>query len=142
MNAAYVAAVVDTLLPGDSGGPHGEAPLPKASAAGMDLGALANAHDTVIQAVAKEAGGAEEFTISDEAVRIAAVQTIERVLPEAFRALLLALLADYYESAPVLNAMGWRSEPPQPQGHELYFIHPAIKGLIHRVHSRGKLWRE
>jgi hypothetical protein len=142
MNAAYVAAVVDTLLPGDSGGPEGEPLLPKASAAGIDLGALANAHDSVLQAVAKEAGGTDTFIGAGEPVRIAAVKAVERAMPEAFRALLLALLADYYESQPVLRAMEWRYDPPQPQGHELYIIHPAIKGLIHRVHSRGKLWRE
>ena len=97
MNAAFIAAVVDTLLPGDSGGPAGEPPLPKASAAGIDLGALANAHDTVLQAVANEAGSADAFSASSEPARIAVVQAIERAIPDAFRALLSALLADYYE---------------------------------------------
>ncbi|MFM9841391.1 MAG: hypothetical protein ACKVOI_00325 [Dongiaceae bacterium] len=141
MSASFIAAVVDTLLPGDSGGPEGEAPLPKASAAGINL-ALVIAHDAVLQAIAKEAGGADAFIAADEPVRIAAVQTIERAMPEVFRALLSVLLADYYESEPVLRAMKWRHDPPQPQGHQLCFRHPAIKDAIYRVHSRGKLWRE
>lgn len=141
MNAAFIAAVVDTLFPGDSGGPAGEPPLPKASAAGIDLGTLANAHDSVLQAVANEAGSADAFSASSEPARIAVVQAIERAIPDAFRALLSALLADYYESPSVLSAMGWRTDPPQPQGNSLPAQDPATAERLKRVQARGKLWR-
>lgn len=141
MNTAFIAAVVDTLLPGDSGGPAGERPVPKASAAGIDLGALANAHYTVLQAVAKEAGSADVFSSSSEPARIAVVQAIERAIPAAFRALLSALLADYYESPSVLSAMGWRTDPPQPRGNSLPAQDPATAERLKRVQARGKLWR-
>ena len=142
MSAAFIAAVVDSLLPGDSGGPAGERPLPKASAAGIDLGALAKAHDTVLQAVANEAGSADAFSASSEPARIAVVQAIERAIPDAFRALLSALLADYCDSPSVLNAMGWRAEPPQPRGNSLPTQDPATAERLKRVQARGKLWRE
>jgi len=141
MTAAFIAAVVDTLLPGDSGGPSGEPRLPPGSAAGIELGVLAKAHQALFDAIANQAGGVDAFITGDEPARVIFVQAVERAIPDAFRSLLSALLADYYESSPVLVAMGWRTEPPQPQGHQLYFIHPAIKSAIYRVHNRGKLWR-
>ena len=142
MTPAFIAAVVDTLLPGDSGGPAGEPPLPSASAAGIDLGALAESHSAVFEAIAKQAGGAGPFIAATEPARVAAVQAIERAMPDAFRALLSALLADYYESAPVLTAMGWRKDPPQPRGHAMSAQAAAMAERLSRVQARGKLWRE
>ena len=142
MNAAFIAAVVDTLLPGDSGGPAGEPRLPKASAAGIDLGALTSTHNTLLDAIAKQAGSVEAFIAADESVRIAGVQTAERAMPEAFRALLSALLVEYYESQPVLKAMGWRTDPPQPRGHEMQPSSGAMAQRLERVHRRQKLWRD
>lgn len=141
MTPAFIAAVVDTLLPGDSGGSNGEPPLPTGSAAGIDLATVTRSHSPVLEAIAMQAGGADAFAADADGARIAVIQSIEGAMPDAFRALISALLADYYESEPVLRAMDWRYDPPQPKGHELYFIHPAIKGMIYRVHNRGKLWR-
>ena len=142
MNAAYVAAVVDTLLPGDSGGAGGEATLPPGNAAAIDIGVLARSHDVVFEAIAKQAGGADAFSASSELARIAVVQAIERAMPDAFRALLSALLADYYESPSVLSAMGWRTDPPQPQGHTLNVNNSRMPERIGRVRARSKLWRD
>jgi hypothetical protein len=96
----------------------------------------------VFNAVAQQTGNAEAFTAAAEAARIAAVQAIERVAPDAFRALLSALLSDYYESDPVLAAMGWRTDPPQPQGHGMPAISDAAHVRLGRVQARGKLWRK
>ena len=96
----------------------------------------------MLQAIAKEADSAEVFTAADEAARIATVQIIERAMPEAFRALLSALLADYYESPFVLSAMGWRTDPPQPQGHEMQPSGGAMAQHLARVSRRQKLWRD
>ena len=142
MNAAFIAAVVDTLLPGDSGGPAGEPPLPKASAAGLNLGALQKAHITVFEAIVTYAGSADAFITADEPARSAAAKHVEHATPDAFRAMLSALLADYYECASVLFAMGWRSEPPQPSGHRLKSSEGATEQYLERVRGRNKLWRE
>lgn len=141
MNAAFIAAVVDTLLPGDAGGPAGEPALPAGSAAGIDLGVLAHSHNTVLEAIARQAGGADAFRASSEPARTAVVQTIERTLPDAFRALLTALLPDYYESVPVLLAMGWRTDPPQPWGHEMPDKDGTMAERLNRVRTRSKHWR-
>jgi hypothetical protein len=95
----------------------------------------------VFDAIAKQAGTAEAFVAAAEPTRIAAVQSAERAMPDAFRALLSALLADYYESPRALAAMGWRTDPPQPQGHAMPdFGDPTSERLV-RVQARGKLWR-
>jgi hypothetical protein len=141
MNAVFIAAVVDTLLPGDSGRPEGEPALPAGSAAGIDLDALAKAYHAVFDAIARQAGSAAAFTIADDPARIVAVQAIERTMPVAFRALLSYLLAEYYESTPVLTAMGWRSGPPQPQGHEMSDNDGTMAERLNRVRTRSKHWR-
>ena len=142
MNAAFVAAVADTLLPGDSGGADGYAPLPPASAAGVDLAGIANAHSAVLDAVAQQIGNAEAFLSAVESARIPVIQSVERAMPEAFRALLSALLAAYYEAPPVLAAMGWRTEPPQSLGHRMPEISDAAHVRLGRVQALGKLWRK
>jgi len=139
---AFVAAVVDALLPGDSGGPSGEPALPRGSAAGIDIGVLAHVHRVVFDAIAKQSGGSAVFAATVEPARIAAIQAIERTMPEKFRALWSTLLADYYESAPVLTAMGWRSDPPQPQGHNMPVDDRAMAERLNRVRRRSKLWRD
>jgi hypothetical protein len=142
MNRAFIAAVVDTLLPGDAGGLEGEPPLPRGSAAGIDLAALAKSHGPAFEAIARQAAGAEAFAAAAEPARIAAVHAVERAMPDAFRAMLSALLADYYESEPVLHAMDWRGDPPQPQGYVMPAQDAATTEWFGRVRQRRKLWRE
>src|SRR5262245_31591113 len=141
MTPEFIAAVVDTLLPGDSGGPTGEPPLPQGSAVGTDLSVEVESRSTVLEAIAKRAGGAEAFIAAAEPARNAAVQAIERAMPGAFRALLSALLSGYYESPVVLAAMGWRTDPPQPQGHAMPPQNTPTTEQLGRVQARGKLWR-
>ena len=141
MTPAFISAVVDALLPGDSGGSAGEPPLPPGSIAGIDLSAIAKAHNSVFDAIAKRAGGGDGLIAATDSERIATVESVERAMPDAFRTLLSALLADYYESPSVLIAMGWRSEPPQPLGHQLKSSNDAIQQHLERVRSRQKLWR-
>jgi hypothetical protein len=141
MTPAFVAAVADTLLPGDAGGSDGHPPLPPASRAAIDLAGIAKVHGAVFDAIARQAGTADAFSFAAEPARIAAVQSVERAMPEAFRALLAALLADYYESASVLAAMGWRSDPPQPSGHVMPEHGDAAVQRLDRVQARRKLWR-
>jgi hypothetical protein len=134
MTPDVLAAVIDTLLPGDG-------VLPRGTAAGLPLPAYAEAHRPVLEAIAAQAGGPESFTGADEAARAATVRAIERAMPDAFWALLTAVLSDYYESEPVLTALGWPTHPPQPTGHVLAAMDDAIAARLNRVERRGQLWR-
>ena len=62
MTPQFIAAILDTLLPGDD-------VLPSATRAGLPLAAYAEPHSAVLDAIAAQAGGLESFTRSDEASR-------------------------------------------------------------------------
>lgn len=128
MTPEFLAAVIDTLLPGDDA-------LPAGTRAGVVLGA--DTHARVLVAVVTQAGGADAFARAPEPARVTILQAVERAQPEAFRTMLVSALFEYYASAPVLAAMGWRSDPPQPLGHEL----PSSDTGPDRVRARGRLWR-
>jgi hypothetical protein len=134
MTPDFLAAVIDTLLPGDG-------VLPSGTAAGLPLSAYGESHRLVLEAIAAQAGGAESFMQADEAARSTAVHAVERTKPESFRALLMAALSDYYESEPVLAALGWPAHPPQPKGHTLAATDDATAACLDRVARRGRLWR-
>ncbi len=142
MNTAFIAAVVDTLLPGDEDGPSTRPPLLPGRAVGIDLRALTETHHQVFEGIARQADGPDAFVSGTDATRVATIQAVERAMPQAFRAMLSALLADYYESVPVLLAMGWRTDPPQPWGNTMPPQDPATTERLKRVQARGKLWRE
>ena len=128
MTPEFLAAVIDTLLPGDG-------VLPSGTRAGVTI--AANTHTPVLETVSAQAGGMDAFAGAPEPARVAILLAIERAHPEAFRALLVAVLSDHYESEPVLTALGWRSDPPQPKGHQL----PSSETGIDKVRARGRLWR-
>jgi hypothetical protein len=137
----FMSAVVDTLLPGDRDVP----PLPTGTAAGV---AAKLEHlvadreralrDVVLGAIASASRGEDAFVRTDAAGRIASVRQVEAEMPGPFRALVALVLQDYYEAEIVLLAMGWRAEPPQPQGHVLP---PFDEALLAPVRRRGRMWR-
>lgn len=142
MNERFVRCLVDALLPGDDGDP----PLPCASEIGVDRivsarmaadegGAIRHA----IASVARAAGSAHEFARSSGDVRSAAIATAERDASADVRSLVACALEAYYQSEPVIRAMGWRPQSPQPLGHPVDPLDPA---LLEPVRSRGPLWRE
>jgi hypothetical protein len=133
MTPAFLAALLDTLLPG-------EPPLPRGSAAGLDPRAVAEAHRPVLDAIAARAGGTDAFASTSEAKRVAALKEVERTLPDLFRTLLAAILTEYYDSDAALAAMGWRTEPPQPTGHSVEPLGEATSLMLEQVKQRGKLW--
>ncbi len=136
MTPAFIAAVIDTLLPGaPAEGSH--ATLPSGTAAGVTL-AAESADISLLQAIADQAGGREAFAAADETTRTLVLESIAAALPAAFQRFIQPLLMDYYEAPSVLAAMGWRREPPQPQGHALA---PFDAALLANVRGRGKLWR-
>jgi hypothetical protein len=134
MTPHFLAAVIDTLLPGDG-------VLPSGTAAGLPLSAHAEAHRPVLDAIAVQAGGIESYVRADEAVRTEAVRAVERAMPDAFSTLLAAVLSDYCESEPVLTALGWPTHPPQPTGHTVAAMDDATAARLDRVAQRGSLWR-
>ncbi len=134
MTPEFLAAVVDTLLPGDD-------VLPSGTCAGVPLTAYAESHRPVLEATVAGAGGIEPFTRADETARATVIRDAERTAPDAFRALLTALLSDYYESEAVLTALGWRSDPPQPTGHVLGAMDDTTTARLAHVARRGRLWR-
>jgi hypothetical protein len=133
MTPEFLAAVIDTLLPGD-------AVLPSGTNAGVAL--AAGTHAAVLEAVLAQAGGLDAFTRAAAPARAAALQAVERTHPEAFRALLVAALSDYYESAPVLASLGWRTDPPQPTGHTVPTMDAPTWKHLERVRQRDRLWRD
>ena len=142
MTPGFLGAVVDTLLPGGEGAP----PLPTATdvgvaaklathlVAGRDRALL----EVVLQTIASVVGGEDAFLRADAAGRIATVRRVEAELPRPFLALVSLVLRDYYEADAVLLAMGWRAEPPQPQGHVLP---PFDDALLEPVKRRGRMWK-
>jgi hypothetical protein len=134
MTLGFLAAVIDTLLPGDG-------VLPSGSAAGLPLAAYAESHGPVLAAIASQTGAVESFIQADEAARAAVLQAVERSMPDGFRALLTAVLSDYCESEPVLAALGWPTHPPQPTGHTVPAMDEATAARLDRVARRSPLWR-
>ncbi len=142
MTPEFLRAVVDTLLPGEDVAPAGGQNLPAGSAAGVDLGRHAQAVRPILQAILKAAGTAPAFVAASEARRIEILRSVQGEAPEAFALLLGVLLPDYYETRAVLNALGWRSEPPQPRGHVVPAMDETTRARLERVRLGRQRWRD
>ena len=136
MTDGFLEAVLDTILPPEAG-----MGLPSGTGAGLDTGRYEAVARPVLPIVLEAAGSEESFLAAAAEARRTAVEAAEHQDPEAFRALLALLLPDYYESEAVLNAFGWRAEPPQPQGHRLAITDETISEALERVRRRDKIWR-
>jgi len=141
MTPEFLAAVIDTLLPGEQKAPPGAMPLPSGTQADLDPAAYSSSHRAVLNAIAAQAGSCELFVRADESARDAILKAVERAMPDAFRALLATVLSDYCEAPPVLTALGWRVDPPQPSGHVVPDLDGPTAERLERVRERAKLWR-
>src|SRR5262249_42474390 len=119
----------------------GDGALPSGTRAGVAVDPQARAHESVFAAISVQAGGSDAFARATEDVRVDIVRAVERAMPDAFRGLLAAALSDYYESSPVLAALGWRTDAPQPQGHAVAAMDGPTAKRLDRVARRGPLWR-
>jgi len=138
MNPAFLAAVLDTLVPGDGGSP----PLPAGSAAGLDAAAYAAPHQAALRAIAEAAGGEDAFVAATGESRARSLGGVEAgPAAAAFKTLVAAVLRDYYECDPVVAALGWRNGAPQPAGHPLAPTDAATWQRLERVKRRPPLWR-
>jgi hypothetical protein len=131
MSSDLLALVLDTLLPGDDGA----TPLPSASHAEIDFGAL----DSVARPVLEKLDA--RVVAASAAERVAALRGVEQAAPEEFRRFLDRVLAAYYQAPDVLASFGWRSEAPQPLGHSLAKDDGETLALLDQVRKRGALWR-
>ncbi len=133
MTRVMMLAVLDTLLPGDAADP----PLPPASEAGLDVARLARLAEPVVAALADR----DAFLMAPTADRVAQLRIVEVNAPDAFRALLSEALATYYEAPAVVAALGWRTAPPQPHGHDVAATDDATLRALEKVKAHGPLWR-
>ncbi|MFN8495611.1 MAG: hypothetical protein U0350_48910 [Caldilineaceae bacterium] len=141
----FLTAVVDTLLPGLPATADQPA-LPAASQIGLERHLLRHLLEHPqreqltqrLHALAKVAGGVENFSLGDVALRTAAVQTLEQSDSAAFYAFLLVIAAAYYQTDEVIRALGWYVDPPQPRGYPLPLFDEQ---LLTPVKTRAALWR-
>lgn len=125
MTHPALLALLDALLPGDP-------PLPPFSQAGIDPSQLADAARPILGAI---------DGMAFQANAAAEVQRVAQMRPDEFRVLLGQALAAYYQAPSVQDALGWRTEPPQPTGHRLSPGDESAWRLLDKVRQRGRLWR-
>ncbi len=121
-NPEALAAVLDTMLPGDDVFP---------SASAVDLAAEMIEHP--VFAIPTQAALAllpEGLHAADAAARIAAIAALEAHHPAVFAPFITAVYSVYYAAAPTLRAVeaatGYAARPPQPEGYALKPFDPAL----------------
>ena len=124
MTPAMLQRLADLLLPGDGQG------LPPGSQIGEVMLALSEKTSPI-----KDLLGARADITENDLIEF------EQRHPVEFRDLVTALIKPYYESASVLEAMGWRSAPPQPQGHVIAPMDEALAPALARIAERKRIWR-
>jgi hypothetical protein len=129
MTPAHLRILADLILPGDETG------LPPGSLV-PDVMAVLSRTDSPIKELAC---GHPDF--ADETKRQGILLVLEQGQPQEFRDFVLSLIKPYYESGQVLEAMGWRSAPPQPQGHSIAPMDEALAPALARISARKRLWR-
>jgi hypothetical protein len=129
MTSEALRNLCDLLLPGDESGlpPGSRVPEVMRSLLGSlsPIKSLALAHPD----------------LADADKRLMLFISIEQEHPQAFRDFVLSLIKPYYESAEVLAAMGWRSAPPQPQGHAVAPMDKTLTADLAKMVERGRRWR-
>jgi hypothetical protein len=124
MTPQLLRRLADLLLPGDEQG------LPPGSLIPDVMLVLSDA----ISPIKDHLRDRDVFTEKD-------LVALEQSHPTEFRALVMDLIKPYYESGQVLEAMGWRSAPPQPQGHMIAAMDQALAPVLARIAERKRLWR-
>ncbi|MGE4251798.1 MAG: hypothetical protein AB7F09_20610 [Parvibaculaceae bacterium] len=129
MTPAHLRLLADLILPGDETG------LPPGSLIPDVMAVLAQSTSPIKTL----AGDHPDF--AEAGKRQSVLMALEAEQPQAFRDFVLALIKAYYESGQVLEAMGWRSAPPQPHGHPVAPMDAALAPALARVAERKRLWR-
>lgn len=136
MSATFDDAVLDTLFPGLG-------TIPPASRAGLDASAVLARHGAVLTAIAAAAGGEAPFLAADPGRRADLLEAVGHSDPAAFQALVLAVSALYHASASVVEAYGWVTRAPQPEGFavEAPTDEAEAARLLGKVRARRQIWR-
>jgi len=129
MTPMQVRQLADLLLPGD------EAGLPPGSRVPDVMLALTESTAPIIAQIGRH----PDFAAPEK--RQAVVNEMERSHGQEFRDLVLSLIKPYYESGPVLEAMGWRSAPPQPTGHVIAPMADDLTQALAEIAARKRIWR-
>lgn len=129
MTPTQLRLLADLLLPGD------EAGLPPGSRVPDVMLALAE----TTSPIKTLAGQHSDF--ADAGKRAELLKNFEQSHAQDFRDLVLSLIKPYYESGQVLEAMGWRSAPPQPQGHEITPMAAELSQSLAKIAARRRMWR-
>ena len=129
MTPTHLRLLADLILPGDKSG------LPPGSLV-PDVMAVMVQSTSPIRAAA---GNDPDF--AEASKRPGILTGLEKEHPQEFRDFVLSLIKAYYESGQVLEAMGWHSAPPQPQGHKIAPMDEALAPALARVAERKRLWR-
>ena len=141
MRRDFLACLVDTLLPGEPGA-GGRATLPTGTAAGVKLDGGEVSHVDILCRLAARAGGEAAFVEASPASRAALMRGVEKEDAGAFRALVQAVLEDYYEAPPVLQALGWRGGGVQPDGNVVEEADAVTLARLDRQRTRRPFWRK
>jgi len=88
------------------------------------------------------AGGEAAFVEASPASRAALMRGVEKEDAGAFRALVQAVLEDYYEAPPVLQALGWRGGGVQPDGNVVEEADAVTLARLDRQRTRRPFWRK
>lgn len=127
--ARVIAALLDTLLPGDSAFPP--------------VGSLPGVAEHVAGAAAPVlAALPADFAALPPDAREAVLRAIEAAAPQAFERMVTASYLAYYAVSAVQAVLqrdyGYAARPPQPAGHDLP---PFDDALLARQRQRTPLWR-
>lgn len=129
MTPVQLRQLADLLLPGDKAG------LPPGSRVPDVMLALSESKSPIIALMGRH----PDF--ADPARRGEVLTEFERSHAQDFRDLVLSLIKPYYESGPVLEAMGWRTAPPQPTGHVIAAMAADLDQALAEIAARKKIWR-
>jgi hypothetical protein len=134
MSGPSLAAVLDTLLPGDADWPAGGT-LDLAATVETDVGA--DALRALLDRLPRD------FAAGDADRREAVLRAIESDLPEVFARLVDAAYLAYYTAPRVRTVIermtGYAARPPQPLGYEL---EPFDERLLDKQRQRAPFWRK
>lgn len=129
MTPMQLRRLADLLLPGDKAG------LPPGSRVPDVMLALTESTSPIITQI----GSHPDF--ADPEKRGAVLEELERRHGQEFRDLVLSLIKPYYESGPVLEAMSWRTAPPQPTGHVIAPMAADLGQALAKIAARKRMWR-
>lgn len=139
MNAEFIDALADVLLPGDENWPSGaELDLTESVQA---LSALVPGHTQSIHELEQALGSA--FVELPPLQRHAALTAVDRERPDLFGVARLVVFDAYYRHPRVLLVLadrcGYRAQPPQPAGFPLEDFDPSV---LATVRAMAKRWRD